>query len=360
MHDVIQARAAPSSDRPPQRPPPHRADPSRFPPVVAGALRSPARPLDEATRAFFEPRLGHDLSDIRIHTGPAAADSARALSARAWTTGAHIVFGSGEYEPHTDAGRRLIAHELAHTLQPDGGAGPVIRRKIRVGAGLTLDTMGYTTSRTGDVYTVPKVVKNTIWHELFTSLMHSPRVFTLDGTTSAQIDANFKKHIMARHGIVQFAANKKYTFAAGGAFKMNPAYWKVDASGWSLKPGADADKAVADLNVNPGEYAIACLAATQLTMIGGSGSPLANDTGVAPDDWIPGDWGYISNTSFPSGGTVGLEGENIIYTGKDKFWGHFGAGNTYRTHKEWFDEVESWHGGASASDYRIRPTAGLA
>lgn len=140
---------------------------------------------------------------------------------------------------------------------------------------------------------------------------------------------------------------------------MNPAYWIVDATGWRLKPGADREKAIEDLNVNPKEYAIACLAATQLTMQGGSKSPLTDDTGVAVTDWIPGDWGYITNTKFPSGGTPGLEGENIIYTGKDKFWGHFGPGNEYKTLLEWFDQVKSWHGGAKTEDFRTRPTIGL-
>ena len=328
-------------------------------PAVDAALRSAGRPLEPATRAFFEPRLDHDLSGIRIHTDACAADSARAISARAYAWGAHVVFARGEYQPDTNSGRRLLAHELAHTLEPGAGAEPAIRRKMAVGAGLTLDTMGYTTSRTGDVYTCPKVVKNTIWHELFTSLMHSPRVFTLDGTTNKQVDANFKKHMSARHDILEFAAKKAYTFAAGAASRMNPLYWDVNATSWSLKSGADADKAIADLNVHPGEYAIACLPATKLTMVGGSKSELSDDFGVASDDWIPGDWGYITNTSFQASGEAGLEGENIIYTGKDKFWGHFGPGKTYRTHKEWFDEVASWHGGAAAADYRIRPKVGL-
>jgi hypothetical protein len=60
-----------------------------------------------------------------------------------------------------------------------------------------------------------------------------------------------------------------------------------------------------------------------------------------------------------SGGTVGLEGENIIYTGKDRFWGHFGPGIEYKTLTEWFDQVKGWNGGARIEDSRTRPDTGL-
>ena len=139
---------------------------------------------------------------------------------------------------------------------------------------------------------------------------------------------------------------------------MNPAYWIVDATGWRLKPGVNHQGAIKDLNVHPHEYAIACQAATQLTMESGQ-SPLTNDYGAAESDWIPGDWGYITNTKFPPAGMEGLEGENLIYTGNDKFWGHFGPGVEYKTLAEWRDQVKSWHGGSHVEGYRTRPNIGM-
>lgn len=65
----------------------------------------------------MESRLGHDFSQVRVHTGVAAARTARALDSRAFTLGRHIVFGDGEYRPRDRAGRRLLAHELAHVIQ---------------------------------------------------------------------------------------------------------------------------------------------------------------------------------------------------------------------------------------------------
>jgi hypothetical protein len=84
---------------------------------VQSAIRSGGNPLDRATRNFFEPRLGSDLSAVRIHTGGAAAESAKAINAKAYTMGSDIVFGSGEYEPGSDGGKHLLAHELAHVSQ---------------------------------------------------------------------------------------------------------------------------------------------------------------------------------------------------------------------------------------------------
>ncbi|CAG0995837.1 hypothetical protein GEOBC_02640 [Geobacteraceae bacterium] len=92
------------------------------------ALQGGGEPLPPAERAFFEPRFGYDFSQVRIHAGPEAAESARALNAHAYTVGRDVVFGAGEYAPGSDSGRRLIAHELTHVVQQDGRAPNVVRR----------------------------------------------------------------------------------------------------------------------------------------------------------------------------------------------------------------------------------------
>src|SRR5262245_53514886 len=71
------------------------------PPVVHDVLRSPGQPLDPATSAFFEPRFAHDFSQVRVHTDTKAAESARAVNARAYTVGRDVVFGAGQYAPRT-------------------------------------------------------------------------------------------------------------------------------------------------------------------------------------------------------------------------------------------------------------------
>jgi Domain of unknown function (DUF4157) len=97
------------------------------PPIVDKVLGSPGQPLDAETRAFMEPRFGHDFTKVRIHSGPAAERSARDLNAAAYTVGPDIVFSEGRYAPHTSTGRHLLAHELTHVVQQSGseGASPV-------------------------------------------------------------------------------------------------------------------------------------------------------------------------------------------------------------------------------------------
>ncbi len=75
------------------------------------------RPLSAPHRAFFEPRFGRDFGDVRIHTGRRAAEMAQQVQARAFTFGRDVVFGSSEFAPDSQAGRRLLAHELTHVVQ---------------------------------------------------------------------------------------------------------------------------------------------------------------------------------------------------------------------------------------------------
>ncbi len=87
------------------------------PPIVHEVLRSPGRPLDPATRAFFEPRFGYDFGQVRVHTGAKADKAAEAVNAWAFTVGNHVVFRKGAYAPGSLEGKRLLGHELAHVGQ---------------------------------------------------------------------------------------------------------------------------------------------------------------------------------------------------------------------------------------------------
>jgi hypothetical protein len=98
---------------------------SKAPAIVHEVLRSSGQPLDPATRSFMEPRFGHDFSRIRVHDDDQAAQSARAVNARAYTVGPSVVFGAGEYAPGSEYGRRLLAHELAHVVQQSKDHSPV-------------------------------------------------------------------------------------------------------------------------------------------------------------------------------------------------------------------------------------------
>jgi hypothetical protein len=81
------------------------------------SLKGNGQPLDSSTRAFFEPRFGHDFSHVRVHADSTAADTAKSINASAFTLGNHVAMGSGEYHPHSQSGQRLLGHELTHVIQ---------------------------------------------------------------------------------------------------------------------------------------------------------------------------------------------------------------------------------------------------
>jgi len=98
----------------------NHSEPNGVPAIVHEVLRSAGQPLDADTRAFMEPRFGHDFSKVRVHDDARAVESARAVNALAYTVGLNIVFGVNENAPRTASGQRLLAHELAHVVQQSG------------------------------------------------------------------------------------------------------------------------------------------------------------------------------------------------------------------------------------------------
>ncbi|MGE3154220.1 MAG: DUF4157 domain-containing protein [Nitrospiraceae bacterium] len=137
------------------------------PPIVHDVLASPGHPLDAATRAFFEPRFGHDFGRVRVHTDAGAAESTRAVQALAHTIGNDVVFGTGQYSPRTHAGRYLLAHELTHVVQQSGmRAGASLQRKAAVSSSAELSfDQGH--PRTEPVPPVDCAVEITLGHDCF-------------------------------------------------------------------------------------------------------------------------------------------------------------------------------------------------
>lgn len=91
------------------------------PPSVERSLAGAGRPLEPSLRRDMEGRFGHDFTQVRVHTDAAAEQSARDVSAHAYTVGSDIVFGAGRFAPSTDEGMRLLAHELTHVVQQSSG-----------------------------------------------------------------------------------------------------------------------------------------------------------------------------------------------------------------------------------------------
>ena len=111
------------------------------PASVDHVLGSSGRPLEPALRQDMEQRFAQDFSAVRVHTDATAERSAHEVNAHAYTVGRNVVFGAGQFAPTTPAGRRLLAHELAHVVQQSGademrygqgtdksGLSPIVRR----------------------------------------------------------------------------------------------------------------------------------------------------------------------------------------------------------------------------------------
>ena len=79
------------------------------------------QPLDKPVRQVMESSLGHDFGDVRVHTDGRASDSAKSVQAQAYTVGNDIVFQSGNYDPGSSSGQRMLAHELTHVVQQRSG-----------------------------------------------------------------------------------------------------------------------------------------------------------------------------------------------------------------------------------------------
>ena len=93
------------------------------PASVDSVLSSPGSPLEPSLQQDMEQRFGYDFSRVRVHTGAEAGRSARDVNANAYTVRHNVVFGAGQFAPESVAGKRLLAHELVHTIQQQVSSG---------------------------------------------------------------------------------------------------------------------------------------------------------------------------------------------------------------------------------------------
>ncbi len=121
------ARAAPQRGRAPSGPGSVSAAIAKLHAIggnrAVHALLGGGAPLPSATQDEFGRRFGTDFSSVRIHDDAAAHGSAADLDAKAYAVGERVVFSAGRYDIHSGAGKRLLAHELAHVIQQRRGGG---------------------------------------------------------------------------------------------------------------------------------------------------------------------------------------------------------------------------------------------
>ena len=96
------------------------------------AAASPGAPLPASLQEQFESSLGFALGGVRVHTGDDSVAAASSVGARAYAVGQDIHFNAGQYDPSSQAGQHLLAHEVAHTVQQGAGASSGPQPKLEV------------------------------------------------------------------------------------------------------------------------------------------------------------------------------------------------------------------------------------
>lgn len=76
-------------------------------------------PLAPGTRSFMENAFSSDFSRVKVHADSKASEMSRGINAKAFTHGSDIYFNEGQYNPSSDEGKHLLAHELTHAIQQD-------------------------------------------------------------------------------------------------------------------------------------------------------------------------------------------------------------------------------------------------
>jgi hypothetical protein len=95
------------------------------------ANRGLGQVLPSSLRHEFEGKFGTDFSGVRIHADAQADQLNRSIQAKAFTTGQHVFFRQGAYEPGSRGGQALLAHELTHVVQQNSGAVQrVVQREV--------------------------------------------------------------------------------------------------------------------------------------------------------------------------------------------------------------------------------------
>jgi hypothetical protein len=106
------------------------------------SARSGGNPLPLSVRRFMEPRFQASFNNVRVHTDENAARLNRQVSAKAFAVDNHIFFGRGQYQPETDQGRELIAHELTHTIQQGAAVQRKAAPRVTRGSGGKIHRLG--------------------------------------------------------------------------------------------------------------------------------------------------------------------------------------------------------------------------
>lgn len=112
------------------------------PDVVRSVVSTPGHSMDETVQREMEAKMGGDFSDVQIHSGPKATAAAESINARAFTVGNHVAFNKGEYQPDSERGKKVLAHELTHVRQQTEGCVSLLSKVEAEHPGTSMDVGG--------------------------------------------------------------------------------------------------------------------------------------------------------------------------------------------------------------------------
>lgn len=204
------------------------------------SLKGGGQPLSAETRAFFEPRFGQDLSDVRVHTGPKADEAARSINAEAFTQGNEIAIPRKIYGSNTINKKELLAHELAHVAQQNLHSQYPVSRVETLGEHAELisgddkkDVYNeFSVSNEKSMATHSSLPLSPFNHSIIQlkkngSKGNKSSPSTLTGKTDQQIIKKYKNYIKwaRKAGYEQAADNLEHFLSAKGDLKKIPVSW---------------------------------------------------------------------------------------------------------------------------------------
>ncbi|HKR12656.1 MAG TPA: DUF4157 domain-containing protein [Pyrinomonadaceae bacterium] len=182
------------------------------PDSVSQALAQSGMPLPRTVQQNMEQRFGHDFSQVRVHSGMSAANSARDINAQAYTVGHNIVFGAGHFAPETQQGQRLLAHELTHVVQQRTSVSPAMQRQPDKGDEVSTEEFGKELEKDGIFEKIGKAAQDKIKKELKELPKTATKAMLKKVIDLAPIDPQYKEGLKtAADAIVDVLTQNKTT-----------------------------------------------------------------------------------------------------------------------------------------------------
>jgi hypothetical protein len=175
---------------------------------AVAAVSGGGHTLPRDARRTLEPKLRHDLTDVRIHTDAIAGSAARDIGARAYALGSHVAFAPGEFRPFDRDGQRLLVHELTHTLQQTSRYAPA---RVPTGDGPLSRDMDRVARQAAPVTIAPDPTNTPAPDRTFTiaTLPDEPDLFAVPDDASRQEVAKRLLGDASGEASVQFVATAK-------------------------------------------------------------------------------------------------------------------------------------------------------